>query len=59
METNVLRLCLLTPFLMKNGYELIVSNEELFHTCIKVAKGDLSEEQLEEWLKNNSYPIDE
>lgn len=46
-------------FLMKNGYELIVSNEELFHTCIKVAKGDLSEEQLEEWLKNNSYPIDE
>lgn len=25
----------------------------------KFKKGDLSEEQLEEWLKNNSYPIDE
>src|SRR5699024_11847112 len=44
-------------FLMKNGYELIVSDDNLFNTCIKVATGDFSEKHLVKWLKNNAHLI--
>ncbi|MEI3611902.1 type II toxin-antitoxin system death-on-curing family toxin [Pseudogracilibacillus sp. SO30301A] len=44
-------------FLMKNGYELIVSDDNLFNTCIYVATGDLTEKELATWLKNNSYHL--
>lgn len=46
-------------FLMKNGYELIVSNDNFYDTTIKVAKGDLNEDHLTEWLKDKSHSIDE
>lgn len=42
-------------FLMKNGYEIIVSNETLFDICISVAEGSMNEQKLATWLKRNSY----
>ncbi|MEB3752604.1 type II toxin-antitoxin system death-on-curing family toxin [Geobacillus sp. FSL W8-0032] len=41
-------------FLMKNGYELIVSDDELFEMCIKVAKKEVREKELANWLSNHS-----
>lgn len=46
-------------FLMKDGFEIIVSNENLFHTCQNVAKGNLREKDVVKWLESNSYPVDE
>ena len=46
-------------FLMKNGYELIVSNETLFEVCISIYKGSMNEKELTTWLKNNSYDIND
>jgi death-on-curing protein len=46
-------------FLMKNGYELIVSDEELFETCIRVAKKEMSEKELTIWLASHSHLLDE
>jgi len=46
-------------FLIKNGYELIVSNDNLYNTSIKVAAGELSERKLAKWLKNNAFLIEE
>jgi death-on-curing protein len=44
-------------FLMKNGYELIVSNETLFEMCIAVATGKKNEQELAAWLKSISYSV--
>lgn len=44
-------------FLMKNNYELIVSNNALYNTCIKIATGEMSENQLEKWIKLNTFPL--
>src|SRR5690625_1911665 len=41
-------------FLMKNGYELVVSNETLFEICISVSEGSMNEQGLVNWLKRNS-----
>ena len=41
-------------FLMKNGYELIVSDDELFEMCIKVAKKEVRQQELANWLSKNS-----
>ncbi|EPR29382.1 type II toxin-antitoxin system death-on-curing family toxin [Geobacillus zalihae] len=41
-------------FLMKNGYELIVSDDELFEMCIKVAKKEVCQKKLASWLSKNS-----
>lgn len=46
-------------FLMKNGYELVVSNETLFEICISVAEGSMNEQELATWLKRNSYGIND
>lgn len=45
-------------FLLKNGYELVVTEEELYETIIKVAVGDIKEDTLETWLKKNSQLVD-
>lgn len=45
-------------FLMKNGFELIASDENLYNTCIKVATGEMSENQLTKWCRHNTYPIE-
>lgn len=46
-------------FLMKNGYELIVSNDSLFEVSISVAKGNMNEKQLANWLKRKSFQLND
>jgi death on curing protein len=45
-------------FLLKNGHEIIVSNEEMFETARKVAKREMSQEELTKWLADNSEYVD-
>lgn len=43
-------------FLLQNGYELIVSDDEFYKTVIRVASGNYGEDTLADWLKENSQP---
>lgn len=45
-------------FLLKNGHEIIVSNEEMFQTARKIAKKEMSQVELTKWLADNSEYID-
>ncbi|MEM5599146.1 type II toxin-antitoxin system death-on-curing family toxin [Niallia circulans] len=44
-------------FLLKNNYELIVHNDELFEVVIKVAKKELEQDELAIWIMNNSQHV--
>lgn len=46
-------------FLMKNNYELIVSNETLYDTCISVATGSMNEQELANWIESHSYEVED
>jgi death-on-curing protein len=44
-------------FLMKNGVELTSSDEEAVLTFLKLAAGEVSEEELATWIRQNSVPL--
>jgi death on curing protein len=44
-------------FLMKNGMILTSSDEDSVLTFLKLAAGEISEEELAEWIKQNSVPL--
>jgi death-on-curing protein len=46
-------ICLVT-FCDVNGYELFVAKEEAVRTVVAVAAGDLSEDDLCEWISRNA-----
>jgi prophage maintenance system killer protein len=37
-----------------NGYELFVAKEEAVRTVVAVAAGELSEDELSEWISRNA-----
>jgi death-on-curing protein len=41
-------------FLQKNGYEICASEKIAYEVIIKLASGDLTKEELTEWLKQNT-----
>ena len=41
-------------FLELNGYELIASDAQCVTTCLQLAAGELTEDQLAEWITANS-----
>lgn len=44
-------------FLMKNGYELIVTDKELYDMCILVATDKVTENNVAYWIEKNSKPL--
>jgi death-on-curing protein len=46
-------ICLVT-FCDVNGYELFVTKEEAVRTVVAVAAGELSEDDLSEWISRNA-----
>lgn len=40
-------------FLMVNGYEVIATLPEKYVIFMRLAAGDLTEDELAEWFKNN------
>lgn len=44
-------------FLMKNGHELVVTNKELYDMCILVATDKVTEDNVAQWLEENSKPL--
>ena len=46
-------ICLVT-FCDVNGYELFVTKEEAVRTVVAVAAGELSEDELSEWISRNA-----
>jgi death on curing protein len=44
-------------FLLLNGYELNASQEEKYLTFLKLAEGNLSEEELADWFKEKLSKI--
>lgn len=46
-------------FLDINGYEVIVDRGEIYETIIKVANKQFLREDLANWLKKNSRPVQE
>ena len=49
-------ICLVT-FCDVNGYELFVAKEEAVRTVVAVAAGELSEDELSEWISRNATKI--
>ena len=49
-------ICLVT-FCDVNGYELFVAKEEAVRTVVAVAAGELSEDDLSEWISRNATKI--
>ena len=49
-------ICLVT-FCDVNGYELLVSKEEAVRTVVAVAAGELSEDDLCEWISRNATKV--
>ena len=49
-------ICLVT-FCDVNGYELFVSKEEAVRTVVAVAAGELSEDDLCEWISRNATKV--
>lgn len=45
-------------FLAKNGRMLTASDQDAVLTFLALASGDLGEEQLAEWIRRNSAPVD-
>jgi death on curing protein len=43
-------------FLDKNGFEVMATQEDAFLTIIRLAAGEISEEQLATWFERNSAP---
>ncbi len=43
-------------FLMKNGMLLVSSDEDSVLTFLKLAAGELSEDELAAWIRQNSVP---
>lgn len=43
-------------FLMKNGMLLVLSDEDSVLTFLKLAAGELSEDELAAWIRQNSVP---
>lgn len=46
-------------FLMKNGMVLVSSDEDSVVTFLKLAAGEMSEDQLAAWIKQNAAPLDQ
>jgi death-on-curing protein len=44
-------------FLMKNGMMLTSSDEEAVLTFLKLAAGEISEDELAAWIRQNSVPL--
>lgn len=44
-------------FLMKNGMVLTASDEESVLTFLKLAAGEMPEEELAAWIRQNSVPL--
>jgi death-on-curing protein len=44
-------------FLMKNGAVLTSSDEEAVLIFLKLATGEISEEELAAWIRQNSVPF--
>lgn len=40
-------------FLMDNGYDIQVDKQEKYYTILRLAAGELSEEQLAEWIERH------
>jgi death-on-curing protein len=47
----------LVAFCDVNGYELFVAKEEAVRTVVAVAAGELSEDELSEWISRNATKI--
>ncbi len=45
-------------FLMKNEFELIVSDDDLFEMAVRVAQKEINQESLTQWLSDNSVQVD-
>ena len=44
-------------FLQLNGYDLVVTPEDKYTTLIRVAASDISEDELEQWIRKNLEKI--
>ena len=44
-------------FLMKNGMLLTASDDDAVLTFLKLAAGEISEEELAAWIRQNSVPL--
>nr|AIA17032.1 death-on-curing family protein [uncultured bacterium] len=44
-------------FLMKNGMLLTASDDDVVLTFLKLAAGEISEEELAAWIRQNSVPL--
>ncbi len=44
-------------FLLRNGWEISVSKEDLYFTFLHLADGSLSEEELTAWFTKHAVPL--
>jgi len=44
-------------FLKLNGYELLLQDNDIYETVIRIAKNEINIEQIENWIKVNSFRI--
>ena len=49
-------ICLVT-FCDLNGYELFVAKEEAVRTVIGIAAGEMSEDELRQWIRSHATKI--
>lgn len=54
------RLALVTidVFLVANGYELTATEVEAVATITSLAAGEITEDQLAEWIEANAHPLE-
>lgn len=46
-------------FLKVNGADLVASQEEKYHTFLRLAEGSLPEEELSEWIRERVKPTND
>jgi len=44
-------------FLQANGYEIVVSEKEIFKLIMALSEGNISKQELSAWIKDNSKSI--
>ncbi|MBC7075709.1 MAG: type II toxin-antitoxin system death-on-curing family toxin [Syntrophomonadaceae bacterium] len=50
-------LVVMDTFLYMNGQELLAAEKDAYITMLELAAGNISKEQLAEWLRTNSRPL--
>jgi len=50
-------LVVMDTFLYMNGQELLATEKDAYITMLELAAGNISKEQLAEWLRTNSQPL--